>query len=169
MAVGRVYQGVEVTHARDFEAFYRIERVGLYRALALTLGDADLAREAVDEAMVRAYQRWRRVRGYANPAGWVYRVALNWAISRLRRRGRTLPAATIGQRAWSDEPALPDEELSRAVASLAKQQRAVVVLRFYLDWSNDQIASALKVPAGTVKSRLHRGLVALREHLEEDR
>lgn len=169
MVIGRTDQHAAVTRALDFEAFYRRERDRLYRALALTLADADLAREAVDAAMARTYQRWRRVRGYANPTGWVYRVALNWALSRIRRRRRVLLAAEVDEPTRAGEPALPDAELARAVASLPPHQRAAVDRRYHLEWSNDQIAEALNVPAGTVKSRLHRGLATLREHLEANR
>jgi RNA polymerase sigma-70 factor (sigma-E family) len=157
-----------VSAASTFDAFYRRERDPLYRALALTLADADLAAEAVDEAMVRAYQRWARVTDYDNPAGWVYRVALNWALSRLRRRWRSVVVAAVPDRAAADEPDRDVGVLAAAVAALSPRQRAVVVLRFHLDWSVDQIAAALGVPAGTVKSRLHRALAALRESLGDD-
>lgn len=150
---------------RSFEGFYRRERPGLYRALALTLGDADLAAEAVDEAMTRAYQRWGRVCDYDNPAGWIYRVGLNWAISRKRRK-RALPLAEVRSDVGRSDPPPGDEVLAAAVQSLPEPQRAVVVLRYHLDWSTEQVASALRVPQGTVKSRLHRGLAALREILE---
>ena len=155
-----------VTDTSDFDAFYRRERATLYRALALTLADRDLAAEAVDEAMVRAYQRWGRLSHYDNPAGWVYRVGLNWAISRTRKysprnwRSDNRPAAA--------ELALPDPELAAAVAALPSRSRAVVVLRFDLDWSLEQIAAALDVPVGTVKSRLNRALTTLRTSLGDD-
>ena len=158
-----------VTRSPDFEQFYRRERSGLYSALAITLGDADLGREAVDEAMVRAYARWRRIRGYDNPAGWVYRVGLNWATSRLRHSRRSVPVADVDDHPGGPEPQSPDDTLSRAIAALPEHQRAAVVLRFHLDWSLDRVAAALDVPIGTVKSRLHRGMATLRETLEGDR
>lgn len=150
-----------------FDDFYRGERDRLYRAIALTLGDTDLAAEAIDEAMVRAYQRWRRLSGYDNPAGWVYRVALNWAISWTRRRRRAVLVAAVPDQAEPTHgPA--DAGLAAAIEALGAQHRAVIVLRFQLDWSVEQIAAALGVPEGTVKSRLHRGLVALRRQLEDE-
>lgn len=167
MVVATTAQVEEVTKDADFVAFYRRERAPLFRALALTLGDQDLAAEAVDEAMVHAYQRWRRLSDYANPSGWVYRVGLNWAISRIRRSGRRMPVHEAP--ATADQPQLPDPRLAAAVASLSPRHRAVVVLRFDLDWSLEQIATALNLPAGTVKSRLHRALNTLRETLEDDR
>lgn len=71
-----------------FPDFYRVNHQPVFRALAASLGDAELAREAVDEAMTRAFQRWSTVSTYANAPGWVYRVALNWARSRLRKQKR---------------------------------------------------------------------------------
>ncbi len=159
-----IQQEPRVTRAADFDEFYRRERAALYRALALTVRDPDVATEAVDEAMVRAYQNWWRIGGYDNPAGWVYRVALNWSISRARRRRREL---------WPEppppEPDCADSVLAAAVAALPDKQRAVVVLRFHMDWSLDQIAAALRIPTGTVKSRLHRSLATLRSELEDAR
>lgn len=166
MVVVATAQVGTLTKDVEFESFYRGERAPLYRALALTLGDADLAAEAVDEAMVRAYQHWRRLSRYDNPGGWVYRVGLNWAISRTRRSRRP---AVPDSRGHVDQPQLPDPHLAAAVAALPTRQRAVVVLRFERDWSLDQIADALGVPAGTVKSRLHRALATLRSTLEDDR
>ena len=156
----------EVSRTAEFDAFYRRERPTLYRALALTLRDADLAAEAVDEGMVRAYQNWWRIHGYDNPAGWVYRVALNWAISRMRVGRRSVSTDSVPELAVdAAEPA--DAALAQALATLPPKTRAVVVLRFHMDWSIEQVAAALRVPPGTVKSRLHRGLAALRKELEE--
>ncbi len=155
-----------VTGTAGFDAFYRRERATLYRALALTLADRDLAAEAVDEAMVRAYQRWSRLSRYDNPAGWVYRVGLNWAISRTRRISAR--SRRTDNRPQTAELQLPDPEVAAAVAALPSRSRAVVVLRFDLDWSLEQIAVALDVPVGTVKSRLHRALATLRTSLGDD-
>ena len=73
----------------SFEDFYRTNRTSIGRALALTLRDTALAAEAIDEAMARAYQRWPHVSQLENPGGWVYRVALNWSRSVLRRLTRS--------------------------------------------------------------------------------
>lgn len=149
---------------RSFEDFYAHEQRDLYRALAFSLGDAALAAEAVDEAMARAYARWRKVGAYDNPAGWVYRVALNWARNRFRSRRRISDAGVPDVGRHDPEPV--DPALWRAVASLPVAQRDVVVLRFQLDWSLERIASSLEIPVGTVKSRLNRGLERLRNDLE---
>jgi DNA-directed RNA polymerase specialized sigma24 family protein len=72
--------------SRGFEDFYQAERATLLRAVAFALGDVDLGAEVTDEAMARAYERWGDVGEMANPSGWVYRVAVNLAYNRTRRR-----------------------------------------------------------------------------------
>lgn len=71
--------GSERAADESFTAFYRETWDQVARGLSATLGDRELAAEATDEAMARAYERWAKVRAYDFPAGWVYRVALNWA------------------------------------------------------------------------------------------
>jgi hypothetical protein len=83
----------------SFEGFYAEQADTLRRALYLALGDLDVALDASDEALTWAFAQWHQVQTYANPAGWVYRVGLNWAVS-VRRRNM-----------WRDrrmeEPAFP--------------------------------------------------------------
>ncbi|MGH8923538.1 MAG: sigma-70 family RNA polymerase sigma factor [Acidimicrobiia bacterium] len=148
---------------QSFEAFYRTNRQHIFRALALTLGSRDLAAEAVDEAMTRTYQHWRTVAAFDNQAGWTYRVGLNWARSRLRKRRREVLADQMPERLT--EVTFSDPDLDRAVKALPLDSRAVVVLRHYLDWSTDDVASALHIRPGTVKSRLHRAMAELRQQL----
>jgi RNA polymerase sigma factor (sigma-70 family) len=145
---------LHVLEGSAFSDFYRESRDPVARALILTLGDRDLAVEAVDEAMARAYQRWTRVRALDNPGGWVYRVALNWASSVLRRRHRA-PRPNV-ERDPTDIDPVNEPDVLRALAELDVRQRAVVVCRYLLGWSEAETAKALSTPVGTVKSRLHR-------------
>ena len=147
----------------DFGVFYSETWERVYRALAVILRDHDLARESVDEAMVRAFQRWSKVRTYDNPVGWVYRVALNYARSRRRRRWREVPWGSI-ELTW--EMKTPNPDLMSALIGLPLRQREVVVLRFLFDWSVREVAAALDIPSGTVKSRLHRAVATLREVMQ---
>jgi len=144
-----------------FDDFYRDTHASIVRALSLTLGDAGLASDATDEAMCRALQRWEKVGTYDNAAGWVYRVGLNWARSWLRRRRqeRDRPV-TFGDSVSHQKPV--DPQLVAALNDLSFEQRSVVVLRYYLDWSIEQTAEALDIAPGTVKSRLARALDRLR-------
>jgi RNA polymerase sigma factor (sigma-70 family) len=148
----------------DFEHFYRQHRIPLVRAVALVLNDADLARDAVAEAMARAFQAWASVGGHGNPAGWVYVVALNWARNAVRKRSRE--SAQEHGVAVIHTDRFSDPDLERALQALSPKLLEVVVLRFYLDWSQRQIAAALDVPEGSVKSRLHRALDRLSRELE---
>jgi RNA polymerase sigma factor (sigma-70 family) len=155
-----------VTLALAFPDFYRTTRDPVARALAITLGDRDLAIEAVDEAMARAYQRWHLVASFDNPGGWVYRVAFNWATSILRRRRRAadlpslLDAGSVGGLDSVGEP-----DVMRAIAELDVRQRSVVVCRYLLGWSEAETAIALSAPIGTIKSRLHRATKRLASRL----
>lgn len=149
-----------------FDRFYRDNTDKLRQALCLAVGDVDLGTDAADEAMTRAYERWDDVSTYANPSGWVYRVGLNWAVSRQRRhRWRDRRPVPDGP-----APAVPhDHDLTVAIAALRVEERAVVVCRYLLDWSVDDTAASLDIPTGTVKSRLARALEHLAHHLEASR
>ncbi|HEY8471157.1 MAG TPA: sigma factor-like helix-turn-helix DNA-binding protein [Natronosporangium sp.] len=153
--------------AEPFEAFYRAAVDRVYRALVVTLGDPQLAREATDEAMTRAYANWARVRTLENPGGWAYRVGLNWANSwwRKRRRERIVPSAPPDTTVTPPDPAAT--AAGQALAALALPQRAVVVCRVLLELSTAETAAVLGVAEGTVKSRLARALAALRTALTD--
>jgi RNA polymerase sigma-70 factor, ECF subfamily len=150
----------------DFRGFFSDHHRRIASALAMTLRDDDLGSEAAAEAMARAYQNWDAVGTYGNPQGWVYRVGLNWARSRRRKLMREVFRSDS-----ADFPARPgpkiEPELDAALAALSVDQRSVVVLRYFLDWSESQTAEALDIAPGTVKSRLSRALDRLAVVLED--
>jgi RNA polymerase sigma-70 factor (ECF subfamily) len=148
------------------EDFYRQHADPVRKALCLALGDADLGKEAADEAMARACQHWTEVGDYANPVGWAYRVGLNWARTH-QRRNRWRHAGTVPDKGVLAVPGDPD--LAEALGRLSIDHRSVVVCRFYLDWTVEETAEALDIPAGTVKSRLARALDVLHRRLEDHR
>ncbi len=151
----------------SFADFFEVHRNRLVRALAMTIGDADLAAEAVDEAMTRAVQRWNKVGSYSHPEGWVYRVALNWATSRFRRKKRDRDyAPRIARPEASLDPDF-DPEIEEALATLSDDHRAVIVLRYFYDWDVNATAEALKISPGTVKSRTSRALDGLTKVLDD--
>jgi RNA polymerase sigma-70 factor (ECF subfamily) len=128
-----------------------------------------LASEAGDEAMARAFAKWATVRRLDNPAGWTYRVGLNWSRSVLRRGNG--PRRVLHER---DDYTMParDHDLQRALSKLDIERRAVVVCRYFLGMNEAETAAALGVRLGTVKSRLSRALRQLQHtlgHPEEDR
>jgi RNA polymerase sigma-70 factor (ECF subfamily) len=142
--------------------------VGVLRAVTFTLDERDLAVDVTDEAFARAYERWSDVATMANPVGWTYRVAVNLAHNRMRRRllERRRPLVEVGP---TDVDGFADPAIARALTKLPLEQRAVVVLRFHLDWSVEQVAEALDIAPGTVKSRLSRALQRLETLLEVKR
>jgi DNA-directed RNA polymerase specialized sigma24 family protein len=146
----------------DFTEFYRANYTNVARALSYTLGNVELGSEATDEAMARAYARWAKIGGYDSPAGWVYRVGLNWAYSARRRVLRSLP---FMEHAGATEPPISDPAIAAALRRLDVKLRSVVVCRLLLDWSVEATADALRIKPGTVKSRLHRGLASLERSL----
>lgn len=146
--------------ATDFDDFYAAERVGLLRLAWLLTGSGDDAADVVNEAFATVWERWARVE---NPAGYV-RVCVVHEVRRRQRR-RALERRVLGrQRERVSGP--PEDPLADALAALPPAQRAVVVLRFYEDRNEAEIAELLGVAPGTVKSRLHRGLSRLREDID---
>ena len=160
------FVGVTTSREASFAAFYQRNVRTLARTLSASLGDAQLAQDATQEAMARACERWDRIEHYDNPTGWCYRVAMNWATSRWRKRRREV---------ITDRPTrtgtveLPDIELHdrliAALRTLSLEHRAVIVLRLVEDWSIAETAEALGVAPGTVQSRYARALRRLREEL----
>jgi DNA-directed RNA polymerase specialized sigma24 family protein len=84
-----------VQDGEGFTAFYERRRAQLHAVVAVTLGDHHLAAEAVDEAFVRAAERWSEVSRMERPAGWVYRVAVNWAMVLRFVLGHSVPETAV--------------------------------------------------------------------------
>lgn len=144
---------------RLFEEFHRSERESIFKALALTLRDRDLAADAIDETMVRAARQWQKVKGLGNPTGWAYREGINWAGSK-RRRGDQVVGFRLHP-VGIEGPEARDPGLARAVSGLPLGQRQVLVLRNYLDWSPQQIAEALGISEAAAEDRAQQSLQQL--------
>lgn len=149
-----------------FEEFYSAYRDSVYRAVLVATRNPDQAEDAVQEAFMRAYDRWDTVQRHERPRAWVSRVALNVATSWWRRNRREHGEPP-------DRPAAPDarpldEHLVRLVWALPKRQRQVVALRILADLSIAETATLLGLAEGTVKATLHRALATLRGRLEQD-
>lgn len=139
-----------------FERWYRHEHPRVVAALAVAGGDVDVAREATDEAFVRAYERWARVRMMASPGGWLYRVALNELRRKLRRR--TLERELL-RRQRADEidqrpPPVADPRVWEAVRGLPRRQRSAVALRYVLDLSERDVAVTMGISRGAASATL---------------
>jgi RNA polymerase sigma-70 factor (ECF subfamily) len=152
--------------------FCSAEYPRLVGAMALYMGDRELAIEIAQEALTRAVARWPQVERMAVPGAWAYRVAINLANSTYRRR--RLETLAHQRVVASVEVAGPGLDVSDAiavrdaVAGLPKRQRAAIVLRYYADLPVREVASLLRVKEGTVKALTHQGIENLRGVLALD-
>jgi RNA polymerase sigma-70 factor, ECF subfamily len=155
---------------RDFEAFFRQHHAPLVQALTAACGSREEAADAVQEAFVRAHQRWARISRYDDPAAWVRRVAINRTRDAFRRaeRGRRVSLRLVRD----SDPAPPPEPPSgavEAIARLPRQQRIAMALYYVHELSVAEVAAAMDLSEGAVKFHLHQGRARLRERLEADR
>jgi RNA polymerase sigma-70 factor (ECF subfamily) len=141
-----------------------------FRLAGLILGDQAEAEDATQDALVRA---WRASKTLRDPAGfdaWFDRILINVCRDRLRRRGKvrlvTLDGAAgtvVGEDPFRKVYA--DDELLGAMRALGDDERMVLILHFWADLTLEAVGARLECPVGTVKSRLHRGLQAMRGQL----
>ncbi|WP_433206410.1 SigE family RNA polymerase sigma factor [Dactylosporangium sp. CS-047395] len=148
----------------SFEDYVRDRHRELLRFAYLLSGDQHLAADLVQDALERTGMAWRRIQKHDDPGGYVRRVIVNRYLNRVRSlRRERLTDATPDVAHVDAEP--PDGELWQAIVALPKQQRAVLVLRYYDDFSEQQVAAALGCSVGTVKSNASRALAKLRAAL----
>ncbi len=171
-------RGMQADDLEMFEAFYTRFRVFVFRTAYGLTGDREFAEEVLQDTFVRAYRNRSSLLADRSPLPWLNRVALNLCYSAHGRRRvpiRPMDDATSDRlRDQQIEPAewAEQQELCRwvrdGVAALPAKQRSVVVL-YYLDGlSLQETSTALKLPLGTVKSRLYYALHALRQQLADD-
>jgi RNA polymerase sigma-70 factor, ECF subfamily len=149
----------------SFEEWYRRGRPRLIAALAVASGELDVAVDAVDEAMVRALQRWDRVQTMESPDGWVYRVGLNLVRRKMRRRG--LERRLLIRAKAVDPPGLRTE-VWEAVRALPPRQREAVALRYLLGFSEAEVARQMQVAEGTASATLAAARTRLAVLLADD-
>jgi RNA polymerase sigma-70 factor (sigma-E family) len=156
----------------EFREFMRGRWPAMVRLAYGLTGDLGHAEDVAQAAFARAYASWPRVARTGNPEAYVRRIVINENNSRFRRRRvaeRLVDAVPepAGQRAADAADALGDSEaLLKALRRLGPRQRAVLVLRFWMDMSEAETAAALNCSVGTVKSQASRGLAALRGSAE---
>lgn len=151
---------------QEFEAVFRAIYPRLLRASGLLLGDQAAAEDVAQEAFARLLAR--APLDSPDAERWVFRVARNLAVSRLRHDARQMPLAEVAEPPAAtpgDEVGLRVEALRAAVMALPPKQREVVGLRVYGELSYEEIASAVGRSVGSVRQDLHRAKAALRETL----
>jgi RNA polymerase sigma-70 factor (sigma-E family) len=152
-----------------FRAFATAEGDGLQRFATFMCGDPDRAADLVQEALLRTYRNWARIRG-AEPGPYARKIIVNQIRDEHRSaKVRRLRQPAVVGAEQSAAPRVDDWlEVTEALRTLSPVRRATIVLRFYEDLSESQIADLLDRPVGTVKSDIHRSLAALRPLLERE-
>jgi RNA polymerase sigma-70 factor (sigma-E family) len=158
------------TRDADFAAYMHARQPALLRTAYLLTGDAHTAEDIVATALAKLYLAWDKVRDRESVDGYVRRIIANETTSLWRRpwRRREVAADVLPERGRED--AYDDGRAAavwRAVSSLPTRQRAVVVLRYYEELSEAEIADALGISPGTVKSQASRALATLRTNNPE--
>jgi RNA polymerase sigma-70 factor (sigma-E family) len=160
-----------LTRTRDaeFKEFFMAESAALARLGTFLTGDPERGADLAQEALVRTYQHWGRIKE-EDPAPYARRILVNLVRSAHRRSllERRHPPKTNAVTASRSGDVDEWIRVSHALKAIPPMRRAAVVLRFYEDMSEMQIAETLNRPLGTIKSDIHRGLAALRPLLTEE-
>lgn len=188
LPAGEELRLLERCRGGDLAAFDII--VGLYQQRVFNvcywmLGDREDATDAAQDAFVRAFRALHRFRGDCALGTWLHRIAVNVSLDAAQRRKRApLPYTSLGNEESGEfpEPADPGDNaqesadrrerravVRRALADLPEHHRAVLVLFDIQGHSYEEVAATLELPLGTVKSRLNRARLLLREKLEPQR
>jgi RNA polymerase sigma-70 factor (ECF subfamily) len=165
-------RGARAGSVSDLEALFRDHWPRAYRAAYLVVRDSAAAEDIAQEAFlsaIRALDTFDRRRPFGP---WLHRIVVNRAIDWARARAlrsEVGDAALEGASAPRDPPANPlSQAIARGLASLSPEHRAVIVLRYLLEYTPGEIANILDLPRGTVNSRLRRGLDQLQGRLGEE-
>jgi RNA polymerase sigma-70 factor (ECF subfamily) len=151
--------------ATQFPLLYEREYGAVYRTVRAMVLDAQEAEDLTQEAFARAYRARLRYKPTAPPGAWLHRIAVNTAISFLRRRklSRLLPLRLYQEA--DDRDYVRSEArtvVETALAGLSPRLRAAVVLHYFHDYSRDEIAQILGIPSGTVASRIAKAMTVMR-------
>ena len=150
-----------MTKADDFDMFYAATSRRLVRQIFAMTGDLGEAEDAVQEAYIRAWRRWPRIRAYDDPEAWLRVVAYRITVNSWRKARNRLTAHRAGLAAGT-AGAVPDlVALVSALRKIPEAQRRAIVLHDLAGLSVEEIAQETGAPTGTVKARLARGRRAL--------
>jgi RNA polymerase sigma-70 factor (ECF subfamily) len=152
-----------------FETFFEDEHTRLFRALALMTANAAEAEELMQDAFLKVWERWDRVAAMENPAGYLYRSAMNLFRNRTRRLRLEALRRPFGSSA-ADGFALVEarDRVARALRSLSPRQRAALVLTDMLGYESAEAGELLKIKPATVRVLAHQAREAIRNRTEND-
>jgi RNA polymerase sigma-70 factor (ECF subfamily) len=158
----------DVIEPLRFEDLFLSESRRLLGALCLIVGDPGEAEDIGQEAFVRVFERWDRVSSMVDPAGYLYRVAMNVLRSRYRRARVAAKRLLTGREA--DEIAEVDDRdaLNRLLRGLSPPQRAALVLTALLDYSSEEAGEILGIPGSSVRVLTTRARATLRSRPREE-
>jgi RNA polymerase sigma-70 factor (ECF subfamily) len=162
-------RGAQGGDVSSLEALFRHHWPGAYRAAFLVVHDAAAAEDIAQEAFLAAVRNLDRFDRRRPFGPWLHRIVVNRAIDWARMRALRPEAGgdALAGVATRDH-AEPAEGVLEAIRSLSPEHRAVIVLRYLLEYTPGEIARLLDLPRGTVNSRLRRALDALGDRVEED-
>jgi RNA polymerase sigma-70 factor (ECF subfamily) len=162
-------RGAQAGEVSDFEALFRRHWPLAYRAAYLVVHDAAAAEDIAQEAFLAAVRNLDRFDRRRPFAPWLHRIVVNRAIDWARARSLRAEVGddALAYAASAQEPRLADRTLE-AIRSLSPEHRAVIVLRYLLEYTPGEIGRLLQLPRGTINSRLRRALDVLGEQLGED-
>jgi RNA polymerase sigma-70 factor, ECF subfamily len=163
-------RGAQAGRREDLEELFRRYWPASYRAAYFVVYDRAAAEDIAQEAFLsalRALHRFDRQRPFGP---WLHRIVVNRAIDWARARAlrRELDVEPPDAVSGGDEPGVFRDELASALARLSPERRAVVVLRYVLEYTPGEIADLLDLPRGTVNSRLRRALDELAHEVARD-
>ncbi len=161
------------TARQQVTALYQAHALGLVRLAVLMVGDQPTAEDVVQEAFLGLYRRWPALKDPERALAYARSSVLNGCRMALRARSRRdkVALAAPDDIESAEATALLGEASREVIAALRRlpaRQREAVVLRYYLDMTEDQAAQAMRVSRGTVKSATSRGLAALARLLKEE-
>jgi RNA polymerase sigma-70 factor (sigma-E family) len=157
---------------REVTALYQVHALGLVRLAVIMLGDLEAAEDVVQDAFLGLYRQWGGLSDTSRALAYVRSSVLNGCRTAIRRKSRyrrTVFAETAFESA--EAGALTGEEHRAVVAAIRKlphRQREALVLRFYMDMDEAEIAQAMRISRGSVKSATSRAIAALGRMLKED-
>jgi RNA polymerase sigma-70 factor (sigma-E family) len=153
------------SEAAAFDAFVRTRLPALLRFAHAVSGDPHTAADLVQDALERTGLHWSRLDADGDPEAYVRRAIVNGRISRWRKLRRETLVDALPDQVVAPVAHVHDDELWRLLQTLPRRQRAVLVLRYYEDLSEEEIAHTLGCAPGTVKSQASKALAKLRAAL----